>query len=150
LLTPVGVELDEERLSFVFPIPGEEAPPMLALAYNPRQAAPEIAELLERGDPHRLRIEGFDLAAFGHLGEVGMGAEQLALPKEPAVEMMGLPGAGRHAPAGLPLVLGDAFAGDGIDEPLVGSRGLVRLFRRQHAGLLPNGLRLLGRTERRG
>jgi hypothetical protein len=124
---PLVVELHEERFGVVAAIPGEVAPPVAAGMHGPRQAAAEVAEVLERRQPHRFRIEDLDLAVLGNARIIRVGTDQLALPQEPAVKVLGLAGADGDSFARRAVVLRHPAVGDCIDEPLVGRRCLVGL-----------------------
>src|SRR5687767_15435619 len=58
---PLGVELHENRLRVVIAVMGEVAPPMIAFAYGPGQAAAILAKFLERSQGYRLRIQDENL-----------------------------------------------------------------------------------------
>ena len=84
---------------------------------------------------HRLGVEDADDALMWLLGVIGVSAIQLALPQEAAVQVLGLARARRQFLAGLAFIFDDIRAGDGVNEFLVGRRGLRGVLRGKTADL---------------
>ena len=83
---------------------------------------------------HGLRVEDADVALVRHHRVVGVGAVELALPQEAAVEVLGLPHAAGQFLPGVPVQRGDPCIVDGVVELPVGGGRLVGERRRHRAG----------------